>query len=133
METLTGIDAPGSSGPGGGPSGDAFGGVGGLSSMSLGDPSPSLHPHSPSLHAHSPSPQPPPPSKEWLQCAETELNKEKRRVDKLVCVIRTFDVNPGRAGSGQGGTTVGTEKGGESADEGKFSYASHVLAANKLV
>ena len=133
METLTGIDAPGSSGPGGGPSGDAFGRVGALSPLSLGGPSPSLHPHSPSLHAHSPSPQPPSPSEEWHRCAETELNKEKRRVDKLVCVIRTFDVNPESAGSGQGGTTVDIGKGGESADEGKFSYASHALAANEVV
>ena len=82
METSTGIDAPGSSGLGGGPSGDAFGGVGALSPLSLGGPSPLLHPHSPSLHAHSPSPQPPSPSEEWHRYAETELNKEKRRVDK---------------------------------------------------
>ena len=42
-------------------------------------------------------------------------------------------VNPGGSGSGQGGTTVGIGKGGESADEGKFSCAFHVFAANKLV
>ena len=35
----------------------------------------------------------------------------------------------------QGGqnATVGTGKGGESADEGKFSYAFHVLAANTMI
>ena len=77
METSTGIDAPGSSGPGGGPSGDAFGGVGGLSPLSLGGPSPSLHPHSPSLHAHSPSPQPPSPSGVAPMCGNrTQQGKE---------------------------------------------------------
>ena len=33
----------------------------------------------------------------------------------------------------EGRTTVGTGKGGESADKGKFSCAFHVLVANKLV
>ena len=129
-------DEPGSGGPGGGLSGDAFGGlhiqtaIGAPSPLSLGGPSPSLHSHSPSLHAHSPSPQPPSPSEEWRRWAETEVNKERRHVDKLVGVIRTLVeyVNPGSAGSGQG---IG--KGGESADEGKFSYAFYVFAANKLV
>ena len=92
-------DEPGSGGPGGGLSGDGFGGlhiqtaIGAPSPLSLGGPSPSLHSHSPSLHAHSPSPQPPSPSEEWRRWAETEVNKERRRVDKLVGVIRTFDVN----------------------------------------
>ena len=134
-------DEPGSGGPGGGLSGDAFDGlhiqtaIGASSPLSLGGPSPSLHSHSLSLHAHSPSPQPPSPSEKWRRWAETEVNKEMRRVDKLVGVIRTLVeyVNPGSAGSGQGGTTVGIGKGGECADEGKFSYAFYVFAANKLV
>ena len=67
------------------------------------------------------------PQEEWYRCAETELSKEKKHGDKLVCIIRTFDVNPGSAGSGQGGTTVDTGKGGESVDEGKFSYAKSVV------
>ena len=129
-------DEPGSGGPGGGLSGDGFGGlhiqtaIGAPSPLSLGGPSPSLHSHSPSLHAHSPSPQPPSPSEEWRRWAETEVNKERRHVDKLVGVIRTLVeyVNPGSAGSGKG-----SGKGGESADEGKFSYAFYVFAANKLV
>ena len=60
--------------------------------------------------------------------------KERRLVDKLVGVIQMLVeyVNPGSAGSGQGGTTMGIGKGGESADEGN-SVIHCVFAANKLV
>jgi len=139
-------DEPGSGGPGGGSSGtDAFGGlnmhttIGAPSPLSLAGPSPSLHSHSPSLHAHSPSPHPPSPSEEWRRWAETEISRERRRVDKLVNVVRAFvehvNVSPG-AGPGQGGghgTNVGTGKGGEGGEEGKSSSTSHTLTTNGLV
>ena len=48
----------------------------------MGGPSSSLHSHSPSLHVHSSSPQTPSPSEKWRRYAETEVNRERRRVDK---------------------------------------------------
>ena len=107
--------------------------VGALSPLSLGCPSPSLHPHSPSLHAHSSSLQPPSPSEEWRRCAEAEVNKERRRVDKLVGVTRTFDVNLEAQAQGGQNDRGHWERRGKCRRRGKFSYAFHVLAANKLV
>ncbi|KIM68177.1 hypothetical protein SCLCIDRAFT_1009350 [Scleroderma citrinum Foug A] len=137
-------DEPGSGGPGGGSSGpDAFGGLnmqttmGAPSPLSLAGPSPSLHSHSPSLHAHSPSPHPPSPSEEWRRWAETEISRERRRVDKLVNVVRAYiehvNVNPGagvNAGSGQGGAGLGTN-GGEGG-EGVLSMLLQDLHALSL-
>ena len=80
--------------------------------------------------------RPPSLSEEWRRWAETEVNKQRRRVlDKRVGIIRTLIeyVNPGSTGSGQGGTNVDIGKGEESVDESEFSYAFRALAANKLV
>ncbi|KAL4062510.1 HSF-type DNA-binding-domain-containing protein [Scleroderma citrinum] len=98
---------------------------------------------SPSLHSHSPSPHPPSPSEEWRRWAETEIFRERRRVDKLVSLFRTLVefVNPGasmNAGSGQGagaglGTSIGTGKGVEGSEEGKSSPAYRALTTNRLM
>ena len=61
--------------------------VGTLSPLPLGGPSPSLHPALSSALILSTA------TFALGGCAEAEVNKERRLVDKFVGVIQTFDVN----------------------------------------
>ena len=86
-------DEPVSGGAGGGPSGDAFGGLH-ISNGSrylittvLGWPITVVGPALSSALILSTA------TFTLGGCAEAEVNKERRRVDKFVGVIRTFDVN----------------------------------------